>query len=533
MIDQLLHLSQLRSFFPWEWIALDVNNLGVVKQLVLPALTSVIVGWVVLRVVYNLYFHPLARFPGPWLAATSILWSIRNMRSGRSPFNIAEAHKKYGPIIRIAPNQLSVSDAGAWKEIYGHHPREKTFLKGPPYNDDVENLGLRNIVNVKDPVVHGEMRRMLSHAFSTKALMEQEDVIQSYIDLLIKRVGQRYGDKERGPDGEYCNIVIWFNYTTFDIIGDLAFGESTAFACLQEQKAHPWVSTILHAIFASTLGEILRQVFGTRKLAKWLTPKSLKRKLGMSSIYARDLVAKRVASKTDRKDFWHYILKSPESKDISVQSLCMQAQVLVVAGSETTATSLSSITFFLLKNPRAYNILKDEVRSTFKSYANITAQNTLHMQYLNAVIEESLRLYPPVPGGVPRVSPGATVAGQYIPRGTDIAVHNFAVTRDPALWSIPNEFYPERWIDPKNTDQKEASQAFLLGPRGCLGRNLAYLELRCILAKLVYAYDLELVDKDLNWAEKSSAWGLWWKPELNLRVIKRPGLEWTADDLPL
>ena len=63
--------------------------------------------------------------------------------------------------------------------------------------------------------------------------------------------------------------------------------------------------------------------------------------------------------------------------------------------------------------------------------------------------------------------------------------------------------------------------------------SLAYLELRCILAKLVYAYDLELVDKDLNWAEKSSAWGLWWKPELNLRVIKRPGLEWTADDLPL
>jgi len=85
-------------------------------------------------------------------------------------------------------------------------------------------------------VKHAEMRRMLSHAFSTKALMEQEDIIRGYGDLLIKRLGQRYAGKERGPDGEYCNLVNWYNYTTFDIIGDLAFGESTAFACLQERK---------------------------------------------------------------------------------------------------------------------------------------------------------------------------------------------------------------------------------------------------------------------------------------------------------
>lgn len=532
MIDPL-HLSQLRSFFPWEWIAPDVNNPGVVKQLALPALTSFIVGWVLWRTVYNLYFHPLARFPGPWLAAASTLWSVYNLWSGRSHYKLAETHKKYGPIIREAPNKLSISDERAWKEIYGHHTREETFLKGPAYNDDVKNSGLRHIVNVKDPVVHGEMRRMLSHAFSTKALMEQEDIIQGYIDLLIKRIGQRYGDKERGPDGEYCNIVIWYNYTTFDIIGDLAFGDTTAFACLQEQKAHPWVATILDALFAKVLHEVFRQVLGTRKLGQWLTPNHLREKLRMTGIYAGDLVAKRVASETNRKDFWHYILRSPESEDASVGSLCMQAQVLVVAGSETIATALSGITFFLLRNPRVYNTLKDEVRNTFKSYSNITAQNTLHMQYLNAVIEEGLRLYPPVPTGMSRVSPGATVAGQYIPQGTEISVPNYTITRDPAFWSVPDEFYPERWLDPKNTDKKEASQPFLLGPRGCLGRNLAYLELRCILAKIVYAYDFELVDKDLSWAKKSLAWGLWWKPELCLKVIKRPGLEWTADDVPL
>jgi len=118
-----------------------------------------------------------------------------------------------------------------------------------------------------------------------------------------------------------------------------------------------------------------------------------------------------------------------------------------------------------------YNILKDEIRNTFKSYAGITAQSTLPLQYLHAAIEEAMRMYPALPTGAPRVSPGATVAGQYIPRGTDISVHNFTIARDPAFWSRPNEFYPERWIDEHNTDTKEASQPFSLGPRGCLGKK--------------------------------------------------------------
>jgi len=58
------------------------------------------------------------------------------------------------------------------------------------------------------------------------------------------------------------------------------------------------------------------------------------------------------------------------------------------------------------------------------------------------------------------------------------------------------------------------------------------MELRSILAKMVYAYDFELVDKDLDWEKKSMAWGLWWKPELNVKITRRPGLEWTAEDIP-
>ena len=151
-------------------------------------------------------------------------------------FNVSD--QWLGPVFRTAPNELSFADSKAWKDIYGHHPRDKTFFKSEFYNTDESTRGSRHIVTVKDVAEHAEMRRMLSHAFSLKALMEQEKAIQEYVDMLVKRLAQRYAGKEKGPDGEYCNLVSWYNYTTFDIIGDLAFGDAGAFECLKEREWH-------------------------------------------------------------------------------------------------------------------------------------------------------------------------------------------------------------------------------------------------------------------------------------------------------
>ena len=88
-----------------------------------------------------------------------------------------------------------------------------------------------------------------------------------------------------------------------------------------------------------------------------------------------------------------------------------------IAGSETTATTLSALTYFVMKHPHVYKKFKNEIRNHFSSYSEITSSKVGQLPYFNAVINETMRLYPPVPFGPPRLSPGSNVDGQWIPKG--------------------------------------------------------------------------------------------------------------------
>lgn len=141
---------------------------------------------------------------------------------GDYPREVKRLHDKYGSVVRTGPNQLSYSSASSWKDIYGHVGGRKPFMKSGFYTDDRDS----NIVSERDPHRHGVMRRTLSHGFSAKALTEQEDLVQEYVDKLISQINI-HATGEKGT-----NMVQWYNFTTFDIIGDLAFGDP--FGCLDE-----------------------------------------------------------------------------------------------------------------------------------------------------------------------------------------------------------------------------------------------------------------------------------------------------------
>jgi cytochrome P450 len=141
---------------------------------------------------------------------------MRVLTSGTSPQTHKEIHDKYGPVVRISPNQLSFCSASSWKDIYGHVGGRQQFLKSDTYQNEYHP----NIVSARDPAQHGQMRKLLSHGFSQKALMEQEDIVHEYVDLLIKQIQTHATNKPQGEE-----MVKWYNYITFDIIGDLAFGD--------------------------------------------------------------------------------------------------------------------------------------------------------------------------------------------------------------------------------------------------------------------------------------------------------------------
>lgn len=162
--------------------------------------------------------------------------------------------------------------------------------------------------------------------------------------------------------------------------------------------------------------------------------------------------------------------------------------------------------------------------------ALINSDSTQNLPYLFGVIEEGLRMFPPVPAGSPRVSPGAIVDGYYIPKGTIVSVSTWSVSRSEDYFHKASEFHPERWLPEDHAlydiayknDVKDASKPFLLGPRGCLGINLAYMEMRVILSRIVWEFDLELLSVDVDWDRDIMLRLLWQKPEL--RVGFRPAV---------
>lgn len=120
-----------------------------------------------------------------------------------------ELSKRYGPVVRVAPNELAYTDANAWREILGHNPKGEEVGKWTPFYRPVDNMPMDIISADRD--MHGKLRRQLAHGFSDRSMREQEPIIRSYVDKLMSQL------RERCRSGEALDMAGWYNYTTFDV----------------------------------------------------------------------------------------------------------------------------------------------------------------------------------------------------------------------------------------------------------------------------------------------------------------------------
>ncbi|KAJ2998227.1 hypothetical protein NUW58_g388 [Xylaria curta] len=480
-------------------------------------LGAILIAWLA-RTWYTHVSHPLYRFPGPFWASFSNVLHSWTFMGGRQPYDILVLHEKYGPVVRTSPNELSFNTAQSWRDIYGFRPNHETFVKSPFYDGGSFADAAHSIVSERDPAHHGVMRKYLSHAFSDRSLKEQEGLVTEMVDLFMDQIG-KFGPEPGGVD-----IVMWFNLLTLDIIGSLAFGEP--FGGLQSAKYHPWIQLVLGAMSQGALADCMSRFPLIGKVFQWLMPGTIERLIADTrkhEAHTIGLVEKRLNNLSDRPDFLTRMLESREKDSISDIQIAAHASDFVTAGSETTATVLSTITYHLLRFPDVYHKLKEEIRSEFQSYDQINAKSTLHLKYLNAVIYEGMRIYSPLPFALPRVVPegGDTVDGHFIPGGVIVSTATLGSSNCTANFDRPFDFIPERWMGENSRDSLDASQPFSLGPRGCLGRNLAWMEMNTTLAKLHFKYDIELLSKNLDWHRDSRMHTLWHKPSMYVQVTKR------------
>lgn len=417
--------------------------------------------------------------------------------------------------MRVGVNELCYVDGQAWSDIYGQRPGQGQMDKAD--NTVIEGFGAVNMIgaNVKD---HTRCRRLMAHAFSDKALRQQEPLITQYVDLLMQRLREHSGEK--------VDLTAWFNYATFDLVGDLAFGEP--FNCLKDSRYHPWISLVFSNLKMLVYGSAAARIPGMSKLLIKLAPKKVVEASKQHVELCKRQANKRIAEKTDRPDFMSYILTHNDKETgMTVPEIQANAYVVIIGGSETTATLLSGATYYLLRNPEVMEKLKTDIRSSFKSEKDITFATVSQLPYLLAVLNETLRIYPPVAAKLPRVVPaeGAIVDGRFVPGGTWVSVCHWAAYHSPHNFRDPDKFVPERWMgDPRyDGDKVDAWQPFSFGPRNCIGRNLAYMEMRLILARLVWGFDLELFEESQGWAERQKVFILWDKGPLwvKLRDVER------------
>ncbi|CAI7607895.1 unnamed protein product [Penicillium manginii] len=244
-------------------------------------------------------------------------------------------------------------------------------------------------------------------------------------------------------------------------------------------------------------------------------PKSLIRKRIQHYQLSKERVNRRLEMKTSRPDFISYILRYNDDRTMDTSEIQTNAALIIQAGSETTATALAACNFYLQKNRDCYTNLIEEIRNSFKSEDEITFLSVAKLPFLNAVIEEGLRMYPPSPAIVPRLVPkgGALVCGEILPEYTSVSVAHYSAFRGASNFEQPNSFIPKRWLqqDGKSrfkNDKREALQPFSMGPRACIGRSLAYAEMRLILCKLFWNFDIELDPRANNW-DKAKSYIVW------------------------
>ncbi|KAI1425886.1 cytochrome P450 [Xylaria sp. FL1777] len=472
------------------------------------------VVYIIGYMIYNVFLHPLRNFPGPLSFRMSVLPRVAWQLRGRLPFHVCELHKKYGPVVRIGPNELAFSSPQAWRDIYGHKKvGEEEFPKYEGTYKIFPHLPT-SIIN-SDRQEHAALRRQLSHGFSDRSMREQEPIIGTYVDLLISRL------KDVTKTNSSQNLREWYNYTTFDIIGDLSLGADGGFGCLKESNYHPWIRIINQSVRQSGIIQGLYHLGAIfREPIVWIS------KLGfLADTKHRSIVYEKVGQRMqggERPDFLEGLIRKKDELHLDHVRMSLNAALLILAGSETTATLLSGATFLLTTHLDILRKLENEVRSAFKSDEEITLTSVGNLSYMLACLNESLRQYPPVVAGLPRKSPkgGAMVDDRFIPEDTIVSVVQWAVNHDEHYWTEPQKFAPERWLnDPKyKHDQLDAMQSFSVGPRNCIGRNLAYAEMRLILAKLIYNFDISLADDSRNWLEGQKAYTIWDKPPLNVNL---------------
>ncbi|KAF5679158.1 cytochrome P450 monooxygenase [Fusarium heterosporum] len=476
---------------------------------------TAVIGLVVLYVIDSIrIWYRLSHIPGPFLAGFSTFWMMKESFKGEQPYAFQRANEKYGSLVRVGPNELVTDDAQLLRRMMA---ARSSYTRGP-----------YNLFSTRDEHAHKKLRNKMAAGYSGKENPSLEWSVDAQISNLVTLLEIRYlsTEKEYRP----VDFAEKAQFFTLDVISDLAFGE--AFGYLEKDEDVFDFIAITRSYFPvamimSSLPMVVDILHS--RLFNGLLPKETD-KLGFGAFIgvAKKKVAERFEPNAEpRADMMGSFIKN----GLSQEQASRESLLNVVAGSDTTATTIRMVMLCLLSNPVAYRKLQEEIDTGIKNRtisSPISDAEARKLPYLQAIIQEGLRIKVPAAGPLFKQVPdgGDYINGKFIPGGTQIGISPFSVYHSKEIFGQDaGIFRPERWLnaDPARLEvmSDTAGLVFSSGKWQCIGKPVAIMELNKVFVELFRRFDFSIVqpEKPLNITNA----GVWIMENFSVRVTQR---EW-------
>ncbi|KAK3947565.1 cytochrome P450 [Pseudoneurospora amorphoporcata] len=456
-------------------------------------------------------WYRLKDFPGPPTTGFSNLWAARAIWTGKAHKFFVEAQEEYGPITRIGPNTLMVCDAATvvdMNAVRSSYTRSKDWYHAArldPYD--------HNVLSETDSAIHNERKQKLYAGYNGKGEMDMEKDVDMILSEAIDLIRTKYMHSATSGPKPNLDFTRISRHIAVDAVTQAGFGK--AWGDVREEKDHyDWLKTVdsmaqlLHSL--AFLPELNRILFSKPSLALIGPKPTDKNGIGVFLGMVKQEVSRRfkdgeakgepVKSDTGRSNMLDEWVKN----GVSQRTIELEVAAQLPAGTDTTSSALQGTMLYLLSTPSAYSRLKAEIATGIREgriSSPITNEEARKLPYLQAVLNEGLRMMPPVMNGFPRRVPpeGDTICGKFVPGGTDVQLNYKGLLQDKSVFGHDAHlFRPERYLEGdeehRNRLFKTTDLAFSHGRWKCLGQKLAWLELQKVFVEFLRNFDLQIAD---------------------------------------
>ncbi|KAI0551608.1 putative benzoate 4-monooxygenase cytochrome P450 [Xylaria curta] len=495
------------------------HDLTVVKHL-LASLSVAFILTFILRTL--LAWNRLSHVPGPLVSSLTNLPRVFWVKTGQSQEYYRQLHKKYGEIVRLGPNMVSVSNPEVIPILYPTRPgfpKSDFYATLRPYSRN--NNGLKAVFNTQDETLHKQIKSPIAPLYSLTNTVTFEPLVDEVLVCLKEQLNKKFSGT-----GEAFNFGDYLQFFAFDVMGTLTFSKRYGFletgkdvhgilaAIWSHWKGSAAVTQITWADPIISRNRLVRSFRKTGGMAIiGYIDSVLKERLGERSKDARSGVkgsSSTAISKTRHVDFLdHFLTAKEEHPDLPEWAPMAWMFSNVLAGSDSAATVIQTVMYHLLCNPDTLDKLYQELAGAGVSTPYPRWSEICNLPYLDACVQEGIRLHPPFSFHFERVVPrgGIEVLGKFLPEGTVVGGNPWVTNRHEGTFGRnPDAWDPERWLMGGDVHRKELEKMLLTfgaGRRVCLGKHVGILELKKVVPFLILNYKMQVVDPEAFRAENA------------------------------